>query len=119
MIVDDDPAIRQMLLLLLKRCDLEPRDFATARDVIEACEHSAPDILFLDIALRGFDAIEVIRALGAQGYRGAVQLISGHHSLLEQVKRVGERHGLTMLPPLQKPFRATQIEAVVRGYLDV
>jgi hypothetical protein len=36
--------------------------------------------------------------------------MSSHHSLLDYVKNVGERHGLTMLPPLPKPFRAAQIE---------
>jgi FixJ family two-component response regulator len=117
-IVDDDPAVRRALHLLLQRHKLEPRQFDTARDVIEACEDEAPDIVFLDVALRGFDAIDVMRALASQSYRGAIQLMSGHHTLLDDVNRVGERSGLTMLPPLQKPFRTKQIDEIIEGYLN-
>jgi CheY-like chemotaxis protein len=73
----------------------------------------SPDLLFLDVALQGSDAIDVVRALREQCFRGAVQLVSGHHGLLEHIKRVGERYGLRMLAPVHKPFRAGQIEQIV------
>ena len=69
----------------------------------------------LDISLRGFDAVDVLHALGAQRYGGAVQLVSGHHGLLGSVKNIGEHYGLKMLAPLQKPFRASQIQQVLAG----
>jgi hypothetical protein len=45
-----------------------------------------------------------------------VQLVSGHHGLLEHVKRAGERYGLRMLAPLYKPFRVGQIEQMVEVF---
>jgi DNA-binding NtrC family response regulator len=117
-IADDDPAVRSVLALAIARCGLEPQGFGTAREVLEACRRDAPDLLFLDVALQGSDAIDVIRALGEQRFRGAVQLVSGHHGLLEQVKRVGERHGLRMLAPLSKPFRAGQVEQIVENHFS-
>ena len=79
----------------------------------------APDLLFLDVALEGSDAINVIRALSAQRYCEVIQLISGRDQpLLDQIKRIGEQHGLTMLPSLRKPFRASHIEATIRAYFD-
>ncbi len=46
-----------------------------------------------------------------------LQLVSGlDRELHDQVKRVGEQHGLAMLPPLAKPFRAGQIQAVVQNH---
>jgi EAL domain-containing protein (putative c-di-GMP-specific phosphodiesterase class I) len=70
--------------------------------------------VFLDIALKGSDAIDVIRALGEDGYGGIVQLMSGTDALLlEDVRRVGARHGLDMRLPLVKPFRAEAIRRAV------
>ncbi|HEY1544273.1 MAG TPA: response regulator [Xanthobacteraceae bacterium] len=117
LVADDDPAIRRVLELAVGRCGLELKGFGTAREVLEACRQTPPDILFLDLALKGSDAIDVIRSLGEMQFRGAVQLISGHHSLLDNVKNVGERHGLTMLPPLPKPFRAAQVEEIIKTRL--
>jgi|SRR6185312_981925 len=117
LVADDDPAIRRVLELAVARCGLELKGFGTAREVLEACRQAQPDILFLDLALKGSDAIDVIRSLGEMQFRGAVQLISGHHSLLDNVKNVGERHGLMMLPPLPKPFRAAQVEEIIKTRL--
>jgi two-component system chemotaxis response regulator CheY len=117
LVADDDPAIRRVLELAVARCGLELKGFGTAREVLEACREAPPDILFLDLALKGSDAIDVIRSLAELKFRGAVQLISGHHSLLDNVKNVGERHGLMMLPPLPKPFRAAQVEEIIKTRL--
>lgn len=114
-IVEDDAAVRRVLTSIVGDRDVEPREFHAAREVAEACARTAPDIVFLDISLRGFDAADVLSALGAQRFGGAVQLLSGHHSLLSSLKSVGERHGLKMLTPLQKPFRASQIQQVLAG----
>jgi DNA-binding NtrC family response regulator len=115
-IADDDPAVRSVLELAVANGDVELKGFGNARDVLEACRQDPPDFIFLDVALQGSDAIDVIRALGDLHFHGAVQLMSGHHALLDQVKRVGERHGLTMLPPLPKPFRASQVEQIIKRH---
>jgi len=109
MVVEDDDAVRATIALALRDFDVEARRFASAGEVLEACDRAAPDVVFLDIALRGFDAIDVIRALGNDGYDGAIQLVSGHHSLLEAVQRIGHGIGLTMLEPVRKPFHASEI----------
>jgi FixJ family two-component response regulator len=111
-VVEDDDAVRAAIMLALRDFDVEAMDFASTDDVLSACDRIAPDVVFLDIALHDFDAIDVVRALGNDGYRGAVQLVSGHHSLLETVQRIGEGTGLTMLEPVRKPFRASEIRRV-------
>jgi FixJ family two-component response regulator len=111
-VVEDDDAVRAAIMLALRDCDVEATDFTSAGQVLRACDRIAPDVVFLDIALRGFDAIDVVRALGNDRYRGAIQLVSGHHALLETVQRMGEKTGLTMLKPMRKPFRASDIRRV-------
>ena len=108
-VVEDDDAVRAVIALALRGFEVEARDFASAQEVLTACERVTPDVVFLDVALQNFDAIDVIRALGSDGFRGAVQLVSGHHNLLETVHRIGERNGLTMLAPVAKPFHASAL----------
>ena len=109
MIVEDDAAVRATIAVALRDFDVEARNFASAGEILKACDDRAPDVVFLDIALRDFDAIDVIRGLGSEGYRGAIQLVSGHHALLDAVRRIGEGNGLTMLEPVRKPFHASDI----------
>ncbi len=118
MVVDDDPALLKTLQVILGKRRIGPSEFHNVDDIVAACAHDAPDVLFLDIALQGFDAIDVLRALGDRRYRGAVMLVSGLHSLIDQVMRVGEREGIEMLPPLAKPFRAHQVEQSLRDFAD-
>ncbi len=112
MVVEDDAAVRTAITLALRDFDVAAPEFASIGEVLQACERTAPDVVFLDVALRGFDAIDVLRALGSERYGGAVQLVSGHHSLLEAVQRIGEGSGLTMLEPVRKPFYAREIRRV-------
>jgi FixJ family two-component response regulator len=116
-VVEDDDAVRTAITLALRDFDVEAPEFASAGEVLQACERIAPDVVFLDVALRGFDAIDVVRALGSEGYRGAVQLVSGHHSLLDAVQRIGEGSGLTMLEPVRKPFYAREIRRAAEDYV--
>jgi FixJ family two-component response regulator len=114
-IVDSDVAVRAVIRLALADCEVVAERFARQSDVISACDRSVTDILFLEPDLCGFDPVEVLSALAAAGFRGAVQLVSGSHALLDQIRRAGERRGLNMLPPLRKPFRASDIQRVVEN----
>jgi DNA-binding NtrC family response regulator len=116
MVVDDDPATVQTLQWIIGNWRIGPSEFRNVNDVVTACEQSAPDLLFLDLALRGFDAIDVLSALGERRYGGPIVLISGLHALLNDITKVGERRGLRMLPPLAKPFRVHQVRAILRDF---
>ena len=116
-IVDDEPVVRKAFYAALGGGDIELAGFASLQELQDGWGPEHPDIIFLDIALEHSDAIDVIRALAARNYRGAVQIMSGRdRELQDRVRHVGEQHGLIMLPALQKPFRAAQLEAVMRNH---
>jgi EAL domain-containing protein (putative c-di-GMP-specific phosphodiesterase class I) len=119
-VVDDERGICKFVSLTLAGLGLQSQSYHTAAAAIAALRRGHPDIVFLDIALEGSDAVEVLRALGEQRYNGAVQLMSGSNTdLLDDVRRVGARHGLIMRAPLQKPFRSEAIRrAVMCGHFD-
>ena len=116
-IVDSDVAVCGVMRLALADCDVVAERFTSQSDVIGACVRRATDILFFEPDLCGFDPIEALGALSASGFRGAVQLVSGDLALLERIQRAGERRGLTMLPPLRKPFRASDIRRIAQACL--
>ncbi|MDO8535080.1 MAG: EAL domain-containing response regulator [Xanthobacteraceae bacterium] len=114
-VVDDEPGIRNIVTHSLHDFGIRTDEFDSAPAVIEALAKQTPDLFFLDVSLSGSDAIDVIRGLGMHCYRGTIQLMSGKDlALLEEIRRVGERHSLRMLPVLQKPFRAEAIRKIIR-----
>ncbi len=115
-VIDDEDGICRFISMALAKLGVEADSFPTAGQAILALERRVPAIIFLDIALNRSDAIEVIRGLGETQYRGVVQLMSGRNpSLLEDVRRIGTRHGLNLLPPLTKPFRTEAIRQALAG----
>jgi EAL domain-containing protein (putative c-di-GMP-specific phosphodiesterase class I)/CheY-like chemotaxis protein len=113
-VIDDEEGICRFITAAVAGFEYQADYFTSAPLALRALKHCSPSIIFLDIALGGSDAIEVIRALGQRGYRGVIQLMSGSNpSILEDVRRVGERHKLIMRPPLKKPFRIEAIRQVL------
>jgi hypothetical protein len=84
-----------------------------AKEVMMSLDADHPAIIFLDVALLRSDAIDVIRGLSERRYGGLVQLMSGGRpSLLDAIQRIGVRHGMKLVPPLNKPITR---EAIVRA----
>lgn len=117
-VVDDEPGIQNIVATAVMSLGYRAERFRTAAKALAAVPHLKPDLLFLDISLEGSDAIDVLRGLAAVGFNGTVQLMSGKDAVtLEEVRRVGERHDLTMRKALAKPFRLDAVRTVVREHL--
>jgi EAL domain-containing protein (putative c-di-GMP-specific phosphodiesterase class I)/CheY-like chemotaxis protein len=115
-VIDDEDGICTLVMMTLAKMGVEAEKFHTAQAAVAALDRRLPAIVFLDVALLGSDAVDVIRGLGEKGYGGIVQLMSGSNvDLLEDVRRVGARHGLNMRPPITKPFRAESIRQVINS----
>lgn len=118
-VVDDEPGIQNIIAAAAEGFGFQAERFRSAAKALAALETTKPSLLFLDVSLEGSDAIDVIRGLGEAGFRGAVQLMSGKDPVtLSEVKLVGERHNLVMLPALQKPFRLEAVRRIVREHLE-
>jgi len=63
LIVDDDPAIRDVLRFALGRAGFEVLEAEDGRLALERFAAAAPDLVVLDVMLPGIDGIEVCRAL--------------------------------------------------------
>jgi EAL domain-containing protein (putative c-di-GMP-specific phosphodiesterase class I) len=113
-VVDDEEGICKFVSATLAALGVPAESFHTAEQALSALDRRTPALIFLDIALKQSDAVEVIRGLGERRYAGVVQIISGSDvSLLEDVRQIGARHGLKMLVPLKKPLRREAIRQVM------
>jgi CheY-like chemotaxis protein len=113
-IVDDEQDIRFLIAHTLTRVGVTFREFTNARDAIDGLDNQTPALIFLDISFEGSDAVEALRGLGQADYPGVVQVVSGQNpSVLDDIRKIGERHGLRLRPPLAKPFTAAAIRMVI------
>jgi EAL domain-containing protein (putative c-di-GMP-specific phosphodiesterase class I) len=116
LIVDDEKSICSLIARLLRPLMVMTEECGDAASALRAIKHRTPDLIFLDVSLERSDAVEVIRGLGETRFAGNIQLMSGRDlPLLEDIRRVGERYSLKMLPVLQKPFRIDAVTEILRN----
>jgi DNA-binding response OmpR family regulator len=67
LVVDDDPAIRQLLTDVL---EMEGYEISTAADglaAVHALQTTSPDFVVLDVMMPGLDGFGVLKAIRSQG----------------------------------------------------
>ena len=110
-VLDDEPQIGALVCKVLQACGLAPRQFTTPEQFLAELKASPPELVVLDLSLGHFDAVEIIRHLEIDKYRGKVILVSGRdEATLNEITLIGKKHGLAMLPPLRKPFRPGDVK---------
>jgi two-component system cell cycle response regulator len=115
-VLDDEPQIGALVCKVLAACGLAPQQFTSPTPFLAELKTSPPDLIVLDLSLGQSDAVEIIRHLEVAKYQGKVILISGRdETTLNEITEIGKRHGLVMLPPLKKPFRAGDVKQRLAG----
>lgn len=77
-VVEDDAAMRDALLLLLRSAGFQPRGYPTAEAFLAAAECSQPVCLLVDVRLPGMDGLTLHHHLVARGAEPATVVITGH-----------------------------------------
>jgi two-component system, cell cycle response regulator len=109
-VVDDELRIAAMVGKVLEAGGFAARTFTAIPQFLAELETDAPQLLVLDLSLGESNVVEVIHRLEACGFGGKVLLISGRdETTLCDIARIGANHGLSMLPPLKKPFRPADV----------
>src|SRR4051794_26679421 len=68
LIVDDEDGICKFISAAVSDLNVRSESCCSADQATAAVEHGHPDIIFLDVALKGSDAIDVIRNLAIRRY---------------------------------------------------
>jgi EAL domain-containing protein (putative c-di-GMP-specific phosphodiesterase class I)/CheY-like chemotaxis protein len=118
-VLDDEQQIRKFVSRALISTGFIPHEFSSIAEVEAALTQVKPEVIVLDLSLAGSDAVEMMRSLMASRYGGKVLLVSGHDpATLEEVRSIGQRLGLVMLPALRKPFRLEGLKASLAAAIE-
>ncbi len=116
LIVDDRPAIAELIAHGAAACGYATRIEADGRSFLAACASFRPTHVVLDLMLPDIDGIELLRTLAEQRTTAAIVLASGMGGkLVESARRFGRDQGLDMAGTLLKPFGRADVCALLDG----
>lgn len=108
-VIDDDPAIRDAIRLLLKAEGMEVQAYSSASDFLGAVQNSCDGCVVTDVRLPGISGIELISVMKERGFSIPVIMITGHADVRLAVKAMK----LGACDFIEKPFHDDAlIEAV-------
>lgn len=114
-IIDDDPAVRDSLLTLLRANGLRARGFAGGAQFFAALPPDAAACVITDVRMPGMDGMEVVRRLAEQrGETWPVVVITGHADVPMAVQMM--KTGIADF--IEKPFDPEELIETVRRCLN-
>ncbi len=113
--VEDDAAIRDLMLYTLKSQGFEAQGFGDGEELYEALERQLPELLLLDIMLPGEDGLQILRRLRAQSKTAQLPIIMTTAKGTEYDTIVGLDQGADDY--LAKPFGMMEMISRIRAVL--
>lgn len=113
LVVDDEPAILDVLATSLRFLGYEVTEAATGRAALAAVREHAPHLVLLDVMLPDLDGFEVVRRLRQGGSEVPVVFLTARESGQDVVGGLD----LGADDYITKPFRLAEVAARVRAVL--
>jgi two-component system, LuxR family, response regulator FixJ len=113
-VVDDDPAVREMLSLVLETAGYEVICFADGAALLAVAHSRTPVCMLLDIHIPGQSGIRLLKELQAEDYPAPIFIISGSGDISMAVDAI--KSGA--LDFIEKPFRASEIVDRIESAID-
>lgn len=113
LVIDDDPALGQMLIAYMRKSNIVAEHVCTREEAFTTYEKFDPDLVVLDLQLRNDDGLDILRELRIRTDVPVI-IITGHR--LDEIDRVvGLELGADDY--LAKPFGVRELVARVRAVL--
>jgi len=113
-VVDDDPAIRDVLTTVFVRDGFEVTNFADGASLLASARGRTPVCIILDVHIPGRSGLDILKELNAQDYPVPIFIMSGQGDIPMAVDAI--KNGA--LDFIEKPFRGSEIVARVREALE-
>ena len=113
-VVDDDPAVRQTLSVVLSETGFEVICFADGPALLAVARDRIPVCIFLDVHIPGRSGLDILKELHAEDYPAPIFIISGQADIAMAVASI--RNGAFDF--IEKPFRGKEIIARVAEAID-
>jgi two-component system response regulator AtoC len=114
LIIDDDPAITEMLLHYYTSKGWDAAGAERGEEGRELADKLSPDIILLDVKLPDMDGIDVLRTLKAQGSPASVVIMTGDGTIpsaVEAIKLGAEQY-------LTKPLTFVELDRLMERLVE-
>ena len=115
-VVDDDPAVRDTLSMVLSTAGYQVICFADGAALLAVARSRTPAAILLDVHIPGKSGLDILRELHGEDYPAPIFMISGHGDITMAVSAI--KNGA--LDFIEKPFRGselvTRLEEAIGAY---
>ena len=106
-VVDDDPAVRETLSVVLSAGGYQVICFADGSALLAVARSRTPACILLDVHIPGKSGLDILRELHGEDYPAPIFMISGQGDIAMAVSAI--KNGA--LDFIEKPFRGSEIVA--------
>src|SRR6201992_1258064 len=115
-VVDDDPAVRETLTIVLSSGGFDVTCFADGAALLEVARGRTPAAVLLDVHIPGKSGLDILKELHGEDYPAPIFMISGQGDIAMAVSAI--KNGA--LDFIEKPFRGselvTRLEEAIGAY---
>src|SRR4051812_5839498 len=104
-VVDDDPAVRETLSLVLSAGGYHVICFAVGAALLAVARSRTPSCILLDVHIPGKSGLDILKELHGENYSAPIFMISGQGDIAMAVEAI--KNGA--LDFIEKPFRGSEI----------
>ena len=104
-VVDDDPAVRETLSLVLSAGGYKVICFADGAALLAVARTRTPSCILLDVHIPGASGLDILKELHGEDYPAPIFMISGQGDIAMAVSAI--KNGA--LDFIEKPFRGSEI----------
>jgi FixJ family two-component response regulator len=113
-VVDDDPAVRETLSMVLSVGGYQVICFADGAALLAVARTRTPACILLDVHIPGKSGLDILKELRGEDYPAPIFMISGQGDISMAVSAI--KHGA--LDFIEKPFRGSEIVARLDEAID-
>src|SRR6195952_5404136 len=106
-VVDDDPAVRETLSMVLSTGGYQVICFADGAALLAVARSRIPACILLDVHIPGKSGLDILKELRGEDYPAPIFMVSGQGDIAMAVSAI--KHGA--LDFIEKPFRGSDIVA--------
>ena len=88
LLVDDDPAFRQVMTVELGRMGYKVDAVGTGEEAVQRVTASEPEVVLLDLRLPGMGGLEALKAIQASAPTAEVIMLTGHGSIDSAIESI-------------------------------
>src|SRR5258705_172023 len=113
-VVDDDPAIREILSMVLSAGGYKVICFADGAALLAVARTRCPSCILLDVHIPGKSGLDILKELHGEDYPAPIFMISGKGDIAMAVGAI--KSGA--LDFIEKPFRRSELVARLNEAID-